>query len=272
MGKQTIPQLKQGMLAVGSMMVLMMFISISAERAYADVCAKVHLSDGCVETVDIEQNAVRSNKIKNQQVRSSDIRNGTIVNDDISPTAAIAAGKIADGPGSGLNADMLDGKDASALAVLVWADTDTAGGGTNLYGSAAVEVNSVSINPPIDGYIIVSGSAFVNNEDSSAIAYILNPLVDGSSPYGHSFMAYFYAAANNAIVSENFSLSYTITIPITAGSHTVSQVLGPYTGTSDFFYNKNNLTALFIPGGLGSVTPAALMPANTEASFPEDGK
>jgi len=49
-------------------------------------------------------------------VDSSDITDGTITNADISGSATIAASKIADGSGSGLDADTLDGLNSSAFA------------------------------------------------------------------------------------------------------------------------------------------------------------
>lgn len=49
-------------------------------------------------------------------VDSSDITNATISNADISASAAIAASKIADGSGSGLDADTVDGIEASDFA------------------------------------------------------------------------------------------------------------------------------------------------------------
>ncbi len=189
-----------------------------------------------------------------------------------------------------LNADTVDGLHAADLSaeidgditvhagnsaahhqpVLMWADTDTTLGGTSKTNSAPVEINTVSINLPVAGYIIISGMTFVNNQDASAVSYTLNPLVDGA-PYSVDFVAYFASAANNAGVAENFTLSYTITVPITAGSHTVSQKLGTSGGTCSFFYNRNNLTVLFIPGSQGSFTPA-IMPAGAEASSSTTGK
>lgn len=77
-----------------------------------------HIVNGQVATVDLADNAVTSEKVQDGQVTSEDIANETIVNADISLVAEIAPSKISgtawtstnDGPGSGLDADMLDGR------------------------------------------------------------------------------------------------------------------------------------------------------------------
>ena len=83
-------------------------------------------------------------------VDSSDITDGTIANADISSSAAIAASKIADGPGSGLDADTVDGVQASAL-MLKAGDTMTGAltmnnstGADALIAESGINRNSIS--------------------------------------------------------------------------------------------------------------------------------
>lgn len=141
----------------------------------------------------------------------------------------------------------------------MWADTDDTFGGTPLTGSGQFTANSVSITVPSGGgFLIISGLAFVNNDSLGIFNYVLRPKIDGNDIIS-VFSAFLNAAGNNA-AGESGTLSYTLTVPISAGAHTVSQALGPQTGTSDFFYNREHLTVLFIPASQGSVTPGTILP------------
>ena len=137
---------------------------------------------------------------------------------------------------------------------IMWAHTDNTFAGTTLTAAGLTEVNSVSINIPASGFITISGMVFINNNGVAA-DYVLNPKVDGNNVLGHGSQGFLTAAANGANVAELFSLSYTLTVPISAGAHTVSQTAGPETGTSNYFFNRNNLTVIYLPASQGSVTP-----------------
>ena len=140
---------------------------------------------------------------------------------------------------------------------LAWASSDTTPGGITITAGGKTEVNSVSINAPAAGFVVISGSVFINNGGAST-ALVLNPLIDGAELFLNAgFQASFTAAADLAGAAELFSLAYTITVPITAGAHTISQVAGPFFGTTDFFYNRNNLTVLFLPSSQVTYTPLA---------------
>ncbi len=114
-------------------------------------------------------------------------------------------------------------------------------------------MNSVTITAPTAGYLIISGHAFVNNQDASR-DYVLVPYVDGATSNG-LWGAEFRAAADGAGAAELFELSYTKPVAVTAGAHTVTQRLGPTTGTATFFHNNEELTVLFVPNG--SITTTA---------------
>ncbi len=135
------------------------------------------------------------------------------------------------------------------------AQKDAGSGGTSLTGAGQTQVNSVSITAPSSGFLIISGHAFVNN-DSGVTSYVLVPKVDGTSATAPGWGSTFTAAADAVDAAELFELSYTTTVAVAAGAHTVTQALGPFGGTADFFYNNNELTVLFVPSG-GVTTLAA---------------
>ncbi len=134
---------------------------------------------------------------------------------------------------------------------LAWASTDTIALGT-VVAAGTTTINSVSITAPSNGNLLVSGSVFVNNEDVAG-CYFLNLLIDGA-PFISGFQADYCAAAHltPSSVAELFTLSYSVTVPITAGAHTIAQTLAG----GALFYNRNNLTVLFLPSSQVTYTPA----------------
>lgn len=142
---------------------------------------------------------------------------------------------------------------------LVWADSENTPGGISVTASAPITVNSVSITVPAGGgFIIISGSAYINNDSATPEFYTLTPQIDAVAVTG-SFGAALVTAAHTVAdlsAGEVGTLSYTLTVPISAGAHTVSQLLGPgVSATANFFYNRQNLTVQFIPASQGNVTP-----------------
>lgn len=76
--------------------------------------------------------SLNARSIIDNAVTSTKIQDGTIVDGDISNSADISASKINDGPGSGLDADLLDGQHASAFLSTA-NDYGRSGVATNLY-------------------------------------------------------------------------------------------------------------------------------------------
>lgn len=82
------------------------------------------IADGAVTSPKIRDYTIQRRDLASGSVNSPKILDGTIANTDIAGNAAIAASKIAgtawtalnDGPSSGLDADLLDGQDASDFA------------------------------------------------------------------------------------------------------------------------------------------------------------
>ena len=94
------------------------------------------------------------------KVGSSEIADGSIKNADISDSAAIAASKIADGSGSGLDADKLDGLEASDLARIIRYYIP---GGLSGGGSVAIAI------PTYRAFQITIGEAF---GDPDSVAWL----------------------------------------------------------------------------------------------------
>jgi hypothetical protein len=141
----------------------------------------------------------------------------------------------------------------AAALPMVWASTDETLGGQAVSASGRVVTNSLSINVPSDGFLVISGSAFVNNYEPATVTYTVNPLLDGSDVTASAYvMATFTLLTSPPNMGGN---SYTITVPVTAGAHTVEQEVGPFSGTADFFYNGYSLTVVFFPGSQGTYTP-----------------
>ena len=161
------------------------------------------------------------------------------------------------------------GGSSTQLDPILRAQEDATDAGTTV--SATTEVNSVPIEAPVDGVLLISGTAYVNSYEEFAIDYILNPKVDGSNATPYGWGAFQNAGVGNPLGNgdpgSRFTLSYPLSQPVGAGSHTVSQELGQYSGEpAEFFYNQNELSVMFVPGSRASVISApAAAPAAAAA-------
>jgi len=88
-----------------------------------------------------------------------------------------------------LNADRLDDKDSTELAPILRAQQDGTASGQSVTGTT--EVNSVAIQAPVDGILLISGTAYVNSLEPAATEYALNPKVDGSNATPAGWGAYY---------------------------------------------------------------------------------
>jgi hypothetical protein len=148
----------------------------------------------------------------------------------------------------------------------MWAQVDVTDFPVVGASPAPVEINRVSIEAPSDGFLVISGSVVLVNLDAPYI-YVLVPYVDGfpvpaqvlppGGPNNHA--AGYYTTLPAAPASE-FTLSYTLAVPVPAGIHDVWQAAGPIAAPvpMNFFYNKNYLTVVFYPSTHGQVTDAPL--------------
>jgi hypothetical protein len=174
-----------------------------------------------------------------------------------------------------LNADRLDDKDSTELAPILRAQQDDFASGQVVTGTT--EVNSVAIQAPVNGVLMISGTAYVNSFEPAAIEYVLNPKIDGSNATPAGWGAYHSAdvgdPSGGGAPGSCFTLTYTVSQPVNAGSHTVTQELGQYGGAPvDFFYNNNELSVEFVPGTQASVSDAAAPGAAQDSGLSPAGE
>jgi hypothetical protein len=150
-----------------------------------------------------------------------------------------------------VDAASVDGMDASELTPLLFADGDQSLGGTSVT-AGRVEVNSVTVDAPHDGFLVVSGRIFINNMSGVEKQYVLNLMVDGAHALPQPWAA--AAGFEDAPEQNEGNIDYTVTIPISAGSHTITQEAGPYEETASFFYNQEALTVVYYPNSIGSLS------------------
>src|SRR5215212_7264645 len=117
------------------------------------------------------------------------------------------------------------GGSSTQLAPILRAQEDATDVGTTVSGTT--EINSLPIEVPVDGVLLISGTAYVNSYEESAIDYILNPKIDGSEATPYGWGAFQNAGVGNPMGNgdpgSRFTLSYTLSQTIGAGSHTGSQ-------------------------------------------------
>jgi hypothetical protein len=130
----------------------------------------------------------------------------------------------------------------------VWSQQDQNGGGHTEAAAGQTQMNSIAITAPSNGYLIISGKTFINNGEVTDERYTIVPQIDGANVLPTPWAALIGVGPTGTDL-ESDTLSYTITAPITAGAHTVSQTVGPFGGTATFFHNAEDLTVTFIPTG-----------------------
>jgi uncharacterized lipoprotein YmbA len=162
------------------------------------------------------------------------------------------------------NAGLLDNIDSAGFlqtgSVLVRAQDDPTAGYIN-DNAGTVTINTVSITAPSAGFVIISGQVDVDNDTASEVFHTLDVTIDGvdATPNGKAMAG--GTAVDAADAQDEISLAYTITRPITAGAHTILQRLS---GVTDFDYDSNELTVLFVP--TGNVARSATQARGSSAS------
>lgn len=128
----------------------------------------------------------------------------------------------------------------------VWAQRDGDAGGVSVPDATGYkELNSISIDVEKDGFLVISGQVFINFGTATYIIFYFNPRVDGVDVQPGMF------ATRSTEVNDLGNLSYTVTVPITKGAHTISHVFGPKAGepATTYFHNREYLTVRYYAAG-----------------------
>ena len=112
------------------------------------------------------------------------------------------------------DAALVGGLSVEEIQPQLSAQTDGIPGATDEVGAGLVEVNGVTIDAPTDGFLVISGTGFINPGDDE-IAYILRTLVDGTIVgIGDQDWSAYYVPLTS---EDGRDLSYTIAVPVTPG-------------------------------------------------------
>ena len=136
---------------------------------------------------------------------------------------------------------------------LMWASVDTTTTGGHVFSLSSGEINTVTINVPANGFLVIAGMSYVNNGSTTATEDLyLVPYIDGVDALpSDTFPG--WATYFNAPPLATQSMAYTIAVPITSGQHVVSQDIFVQDGDGDTSWNKNNLTVTFFPQQQGTI-------------------
>ncbi len=150
------------------------------------------------------------------------------------------------------DAALLDGLPSSDIASRLSAEDDGVTGSVLETNKGLIKVNEVTIDAPEPGVLLISGTGFVDPE-SIGTDFILQTKVNGVVVGSPGWSAWFRPANDQ----QSFEMSYTVARSVAAGTHTVTQLLGPRQGTSTFFHNHETLSVLFVPNAQASFESSA---------------
>ncbi len=150
------------------------------------------------------------------------------------------------GTATNLSADELDGKDSNQILPLVRAQKDPSPFLSDTVSGMSAQTNSVSITAPTDGVLMVFGNVWLYNPSDALQSFSARIRLDGEEE------AHIDASDVDPITSAD--LSPNVTLPVSAGQHTVSLDAVRSGGSGDWSYTSNNLSVMFVPGERGAVT------------------
>ena len=174
------------------------------------------IADGAVTTPKIADGAVATAKIADGNVTSEKIADGAIVNADISGAANIDPAKISgmvwtaanDGAGSGLDADMVDGKQASAFQQTVYDGYLTGQNVTiTLPPHTLFTLQLASPSPN------VGGVAFVQGVDCGRWIGITYIAYNGNGTFGYGGAEGYEGSTTTLLTFGSGSYIYTVECP-----------------------------------------------------------
>jgi hypothetical protein len=111
----------------------------------------------------------------------------------------------------------------------------------------SAQTNSVSINAPTDGVLMVFGNVWLYNPSTELQSFSARIRLDGEGEEAH-------IDVSNVDPSSSAGLTPNVTLPVSAGQHTVSLDAVRSGGSGDWSYTSNNLSVMFIPAERGAVT------------------
>ena len=156
--------------------------------------------------------------------------------------------------------------------IMMWSNVDE-NPGDRAY-TTFTELNTMQINVPGNGYLVITGSAFVNNNTLQCPPAAPAPTCDSSPGDGRTLKLIPFvdrlverAGAQQMLSDEQAfvqndnnewaTLSYTATVPVTKGTHRVGQS-GGFAGGSvgNFTTDWANIAITYYPGSISTVTPS----------------
>jgi hypothetical protein len=138
-------------------------------------------------------------------------------------------------------------------------------GVANITNTAANTINTANITAETAGTLVISGKTFVNNNNAAGGTCQLDVLIDGALVTPGLGASFFDIHAEGGVAGEGDQVThaYTIARPVSAGSHTVEQLVS--CTVQPYGINSRELVLQFSPGG--SVVAAA----SAQASGASDG-
>ena len=156
------------------------------------------------------------------------------------------------GTATNLSADELDGKDSNQILPLVRAQKDPTPFLSDTVSGMSEQTNSVSITAPTDGVLMVTGNLWLYNPSTELQSFSARIRLDGEEEA--------HIDASNVDPSRSAGLSPNVTLPVSAGQHTVSLDAVRSGGSGDWSYTSNNLSVMFVPAERGAVTDVGETP------------
>jgi len=228
--------------------------SLYVNEGQSNAITSSMIVDSTITAADLGADSVAASEIAAGAVGTSEILDGSVSSADLQDGAALAEIADDDGPGSGLNADFLDGLDSTSFLTAT-TDHGRSGVATTLYEGAA-SLTSLYVN---EGQANAITSAMI--VDSTITAVDL-----GTDSVGASEIA-----ANSVGTSEiNFSLDYTgsdgngglVAMINTAAGSAGNYPAALYGGTNGSAGSYKVLGVLGTAPALGTVNAALTMLPN----------
>jgi hypothetical protein len=138
-----------------------------------------------------------------------------------------------------LSADELDGKDSDQILPLVRAQKDPIPLFCGTVSGMNAQTNSVSITAPTDGVLMVTGNVRLYNPSTAEQSFSARIRVDGEEED--------HIDASDVDPSTSADLSPNVTLPVSAGQHTVSLDAVRSGGSGEWSYTSDNLGVMSVP-------------------------